>query len=91
MAIGRKPYRNSPPPKFSILSQVLSLNLPPPQECEFKAFSATVVRITKRDGGSLGQLESGKSMEMRFEDGRWRIDSGGIEDFHDLSRIPPKR
>jgi len=53
--------------------------LPPNDTLNFEKLSPTAVKISSKDGKSLSGFER-DSFEARLEDGKWRMDAGGIEE-----------
>jgi hypothetical protein len=53
--------------------------LPPNDALTFESLSPTAVKITPKDGKALAGFER-QFLEARLEDGKWRIDAGGIDE-----------
>jgi hypothetical protein len=53
--------------------------LPPNDTLNFERLSPTAVKVSSKDGKSLSGFDK-DSFEARLEDGKWRMDAGGIEE-----------
>lgn len=53
--------------------------LPPNDTLTFESLSPTAVKITPKDGKPIPGFER-QFLEARLEDGKWRLDAGGIEE-----------
>jgi hypothetical protein len=56
------------------------LKLVKSNEADFQVISPSAVKITRKDGKPVEETSGRTFLEARLEDGKWRIDLGGIQD-----------